>query len=120
MVEVAGAGVDLASGEDAVLVAKDHEVAHPSGWVVGVDGVAAGHVQHGLDHDLVVADQVRILVRVAAPSFSISPTARRAGVAVDLEVGRVDRTYALIFELPGVCGSAGEDADRLDLPDAER
>ena len=56
MVEVAGAGVDLAAGEDAVAVTEDDEVAHPLWWVVGVDRVASGHVQHGLDHDLVVAD----------------------------------------------------------------
>ena len=58
VVEVAGAGVDLASGEDAVVVAEVDEVAHPSGWVVGVDGVAAGHVEDGLDDDVVVADPV--------------------------------------------------------------
>ena len=56
VVEVAGPGVDLASREDAVAVAEVDEVAHPGGWVVGVDGVAAVHVQHGLDDDLVVAD----------------------------------------------------------------
>jgi hypothetical protein len=58
VVEVAGPGVDLASGEDAVAVAEEDEVAHPAGWVVGVDGVAAGHVEDGLDDDLVVADPV--------------------------------------------------------------
>ena len=56
MVEVAGSGVDVASGEDAVAVAEVDEVAHPGGWVVGVDGVAAGHVEDGLDDDVVVAD----------------------------------------------------------------
>ena len=34
------------------------EVTHPGGWVVGVDGVASGHVEDGLDDDLVVADPV--------------------------------------------------------------
>jgi hypothetical protein len=58
VVEVAGPGLDLASGEDAVVVAEVDEVPHPSGWVVGVDGVAAGHVEDGLDDDLVVADPV--------------------------------------------------------------
>ena len=39
-----------------MAVAEVDEVAHPAGWVVGVDGVTAGHVQHRLDHHLVVAD----------------------------------------------------------------
>jgi hypothetical protein len=43
---------------------------------VGVDGVAAGHVEDGLDDDLVVADPGADLVRVAALSFSMLPTAR--------------------------------------------
>ena len=34
------------------------EVAHPWWWVVGVDGVASGHVEDGLDDDVVVADPV--------------------------------------------------------------
>src|SRR4029078_5882498 len=56
VVEVAGPGVDCAPGEDAVPVAQVDEVTHPRWWVVGVDGVASGHVQHRLDDDLVVAD----------------------------------------------------------------
>jgi len=39
-----------------VAVAEVDEVAHPAGWLVGVDGVAAGHVEDGLDDDLVVVD----------------------------------------------------------------
>ena len=60
--------------------------------------------------------QVRILVRVAAPSFSISPTARASGSRSRAST----RTYALTFGLIGRAGLAGEDADRLDLADAER
>src|SRR4029078_8500766 len=48
VVEVAGPGGDVASGEDAVVVAQYDEVAHPRWWVVGVDGVTAGHVEDGL------------------------------------------------------------------------
>jgi len=41
-----------------VAVAQVDEVTHPRWWVVGVDGVAAGDVEDGLDDDLVVADPV--------------------------------------------------------------
>ena len=51
VVEVGGSGVPGAPGEDAVPVAEDDEFAHPGGWVVGVDGVGAGHVEDGLDGD---------------------------------------------------------------------
>ena len=51
MVQIGGSGVPGAQGEDAVLVAEDDEFAHPGGWVVGVDGVGAGHVEDGLDGD---------------------------------------------------------------------
>ncbi len=50
MVEVAGAGVGAAAGEHAVPVAQDHRLAHPGGWVVGVDGVVAAQVEDGTDH----------------------------------------------------------------------
>ena len=49
---VAVLGGDGAAGEDAVAVAELDELSHPCGWVVLVDGVAAGHVQDGLDDDL--------------------------------------------------------------------
>ena len=60
--------------------------------------------------------QSRILVRVAAPSFSISPTARASGSRSRAST----RAYTLTFALPDACGLAGEDADGLDLADAER
>ena len=62
VVEVAGAGVAGAPGEDAVPVAQDHQFAHPRGWVVLVDGVAAVQVEDRLDPRVRVvepgADQV--------------------------------------------------------------
>ena len=47
VVFVAVLGGDGATGEDAVAVAELDELFHPCGWVVLVDGVAAGHVQDG-------------------------------------------------------------------------
>ena len=60
--------------------------------------------------------QSRILVRVAAPSFSISPTARASGSRSRAST----RAYTLTFGAAGRCGLAGEDAEGFDLPDAER
>ena len=78
VVEVVGAGVGFAAGEDAVLVAEDDELAHPGWWVVLVDGVATGHVEDGLDDDLVVADPVPDLGERGGADFSTVPVAKAA------------------------------------------
>ena len=64
--------------------------------------------------------QSRILVRVAAPSFSISPTARVEPSRRRSRSRASTRAYTLTFDLPDGGGLAGEDADGLDLADAER
>ena len=55
VVEVAAACVALTVGEHAAGVAEDDQVAHPAGWVVGVDGVGAVAVEDGADGDVVGA-----------------------------------------------------------------
>ena len=67
------------------------EVSHPGGWVVVVDGVAALHVEDGLDDDLVVADPVADLGQGGGAEL-LDLTGRDGGsaVTVDLEVGGVD------------------------------
>ena len=74
-----------------MAVAEVDEVPHPSGWVVLVDGVAAGHVQDGLDDDLVVADPVADLGEGGgAELLDLTDRERRAAVGVDVEVARLD------------------------------
>ena len=104
-----------------MVVAEVDEVAHPSGWVVGVDGVAAGHVEDGLDDDLVVADPVADLGEGGgAELLDLADGQRGAAVAVDLEVGGLDPDVRLDLRAAGPLGLAGEDADGLDLANTER
>ncbi len=65
---------------------------------MGVDGVAAGHVQYGLDDDLVVADPVADLGEGGGAEL------------LDLTDGE-----GVGFEVSGLDADVG-----LDLPDAER
>jgi hypothetical protein len=92
------------------------EVAHPSGWVVGVDGVAAGHVQLRLDDHLVVADPGQELGEGGGAELLDLTD----GEGVWLEVGGVDADVGLDLRLAGCLGLAGEDAEGLHLADTER
>ena len=103
VVEVAGAGVHLASGEDAVAITQRDEVAHPAGWVVGVDGVASGHVEHGLDDDLVVADPVPDL----GEGGGAEVLDLAGGEGTGFEVAGFDPGAHLHVRLAGRCGLAG-------------
>ena len=67
------------------------ELAHPCGWVVGVDGVAAGHVQDRLDDDLGVADPVAELGHGGGAELLDGAGGEGgAAVGVDVEVLGVD------------------------------
>ena len=91
MVLVAVLGGDGAAGEDAVAVAELDELSHPGGWVVGVDGVAAGHVQHREDLDLGVADPLAELGHGGrAEAFDGADRERGSALGVDVEVLGVD------------------------------
>ena len=59
--------------EHEMFVAQDDEFAHPGGWVVGVDGVGAGHVEDGLMGARDRPAQSLILAIVAGPNFSTVP-----------------------------------------------
>ena len=86
------AGVGGAAGEDAVVVAEPDKLGHPGGWVVGVDGVALGHVQHRLDDwTWVWPTQWRSLAMVAAPRL-LDAADREGGtiIVVGVEVRGVD------------------------------
>ena len=64
---------------------------HPLGWVVGVDGVAAVHVQHREDLDLVVADPLAELGHGGgAEAFDGADRVGGSAFGVDVEVVGVD------------------------------
>ena len=94
-----------------MAVAEVDEVAHPVGWVVGVDGVAAGHVEDGLDDDLVVADPVADLGEGGGAEL----LDLAGGEGVGFEVVALDAGVHLHGRLVGGGGLAGEDADGLEV-----
>ena len=70
-----------------------------------VDGVASGHVQDGLDDDLVVADPVPDLGEGGGAELLDLPDRQRgAAVAVDLEVVGVDPHVRLDLRCAGAWG----------------
>ena len=83
-----------------MAVAELDELFHPLGWVVGVDGVAAGHVQDREDLDLVVADPLAELGHGGrAEAFDGADRVGGSAFGVGVEVVGVDEDVEP--DLPG-------------------
>jgi hypothetical protein len=86
VVEVAAPAGAGAVGEDAGGVAELDEVAHPGGWVVGVDRIGPVHPQDGLDGGAGVAEPgLDLLGGGGAEVLDLADSV--GGVEVEVELG---------------------------------